>query len=219
VLVLAASAGVAAAGYEASPTLDRAEWATLVQGVDRMGEIAAERGLTLAVHPHQGTVIEGRDQVERFLESSGAGLCLDTGHLLTGGTDPVELTRVAGDRIDHVHLKDVSAEWADRVRTGRTGYADAVRNGLYRPLGTGDLDVSGIVRGLREAAYGGWFVLEQDTVLKAAPVEGRGPIHDASASLAFLRRCAWELEQGSPVTVAGRTRAARGATSREEEEG
>jgi inosose dehydratase len=138
---------------------------------------------------------------------------------LIGGTDPVELTRMAGDRIEHVHLKDVSADWADRVRTGRAGYADAVRGGLYRPIGAGDLDVSGLVRGLREAAYEGWVVLEQDAVLQTAPEEGAGPVHDASASLEFLRRCAWELEQGSPVTVAGRTRAARGATSRGEEEG
>ena len=54
-----------------------------------------------------------------MLEGSAISLCLDTGHLLIGGTDPAELTRQAPDRIAHTHFKDVNDQIAARVRSGR----------------------------------------------------------------------------------------------------
>ncbi|NED63783.1 TIM barrel protein, partial [Streptomyces sp. SID10244] len=75
--------------------------------LDRLGDLATERGVTAALHPHVGTMIEKRDEVYRVLENSTIGLCLDTGHLLIGGTDPLELTQAFTDRITHAHLKDV----------------------------------------------------------------------------------------------------------------
>ena len=53
-------------------------------------------------------------------------LCLDTGHLLIGGTDPAELTRQAPDRIAHVHFKDVDASKAKHVQDGRWTYTEGV---------------------------------------------------------------------------------------------
>ena len=53
-----------------------------------------------------------------MLDGSSIALCLDTGHLLIGGTDPAELTRQAPDRIAHVHFKDVDAAQG-QARPGR----------------------------------------------------------------------------------------------------
>jgi len=214
-LVLAAAADDQ--GYEAAPDLDDEEWATLVQSVGRVADLAGERGLGVAVHPHQGTAIEREPAVRRLLETSDAPLCLDTGHLLAGGTDPVAIAEEAPDRIAHVHLKDVDAATAARVRDGSTGYHEAVDAGLYRPLGRGDVDVRGIVRALEGSGYEGWYVLEQDTVLDGAPAEGEGPVSDATASLEFLRRVAAE-EDGIPAGAAGRKWAAHGAASSAAEE-
>ncbi len=61
-------------------------------------------------------MIEQRDEVLRVLDGSAIPLCLDTGHLLIGGTDPVDLARQAPERITHVHLKDVDDALASRVR-------------------------------------------------------------------------------------------------------
>jgi inosose dehydratase len=213
-LVLAAAAGDE--GYEAAPDLDDEEWATLVQSVGRVAELAGERGLGVAVHPHQGTAIEREPAVRRLLETSDAPLCLDTGHLLAGGTDPVAIAEEAPDRIAHVHLKDVDAATAAGVRDGSTGYHEAVEAGLYRPLGRGDVDVRGIVRALEGSGYEGWYVLEQDTVLDGAPAEGEGPVSEASASLEFLRRVA--EEEGIPAGPVGREWAAHGAASTAGEE-
>ena len=57
-----------------------------------------------------GTMVENRDEVDRVLDGSAIRLCLDTGHLLIGGTDPLQLAREVPDRIAHAHLKDVDAD-------------------------------------------------------------------------------------------------------------
>lgn len=189
VLVLAASTG--GDGYEASGRLDAAGWAALGRGIDRVVTSAGERGLRVAVHPHHGTVVSTSEDVERLLEVSDVGLCLDTGHVLVGAGDPLALAHGAATRIIHVHLKDASAAIAERVAARDLGYRDAVRGGLYRPLGEGDLDVVGVVRALEESGYEGWYVLEHDEVLDHEPEEGSGPIGNARRSLAFLER-AWE---------------------------
>jgi inosose dehydratase len=125
--------------------------------------------------------------VQRVLDESSIGLCLDTGHLLIGGADPVALARDHAPRVRHVHLKDVDEGWAVRVRSGEMGYTDAVRQGMYRPLGQGDVDLSAIVRALETSGYDGWYVLEQDAILTGPPVdEAVAPLADVRASVAHL---------------------------------
>jgi inosose dehydratase len=193
VLVLSAATG--RDGYDARPELDEAGWRTLLANLDRLHHAAADRGVRAVLHPHVGTMVETGDDVRRVLEGSSVALCLDTGHLLVGGTDPAELTRQAADRIAHTHMKDVDATLAARVRSGRLSYSDAVRQGMYRPLGTGDVDVAAIVSHLRGRGYPGWYVLEQDTVLTGEPT-GAGPVADVWTSAEYLRSLV--LERTTP---------------------
>jgi inosose dehydratase len=83
-LIVAASTG--REGYEETVELDEDSWEELFESLVSVEEICARHGLTIAVHPHFGTVIERRHHLERFLEGREAGLCLDTGHLMVGGT-------------------------------------------------------------------------------------------------------------------------------------
>ena len=138
------------------------------------------------LHPHVGTMVENGSEVQRVLDGSPIALCLDTGHLLIGGTDPAELARQAPDRIAHTHFKDVDATFARQVQSGRLTYAEAVGQGMYRPLGTGDVDVPAIVEHLRRRGYDGWFALEQDTILSEEP-RGEGPVADVWDSAEYLR--------------------------------
>ena len=187
-LVLAAA--TSGEGYEAAERLDRDGWSALGRGIDRVVALASDRGLRVALHPHHGTVVERPADIQRLMEISEVGLCLDTGHVLVGGGDPLDLARAAAPRVVHVHLKDVSGPVAEQVAAGRLAYRDAVRVGLYRPLGEGDLDVTAVVRVLEQSGYAGWYVLEHDEVLEHEPEEGSGPIRDARRSLTFLER-AW----------------------------
>ncbi|MEO3825080.1 TIM barrel protein [Actinomadura sp. B10D3] len=184
VLVLAAATGLD--GYDERPVLDTRAWSTLLANLDAITERAAARGRLVTLHPHVGTVVERRAEVERVLGGCSVPLCLDTGHLLVGGTDPVWLARFAAARIAHVHLKDVDVALAQRVLDGDVTYTNAVRDGLYRPLGDGDIDIRAIIRTLEGAGYEGWWVMEQDTVLVEEPAEGGGPYDDVRRSLDFL---------------------------------
>jgi len=186
-IVLSADSGLTgSAGYDARAELDRDGWKSLFGNLDRIRDLAAERGITATLHPHVGTVVEGPDEVDRVLTGSAIPLCLDTGHLLIGGTDPAELAADVPDRIAHTHLKDVNADLAERVRAGELTYSAAVRAGMYRPLGRGDVDIMAIVSGLEAHGYDGWYVMEQDTILSAEPAAGEGPSQDVRDSLAFI---------------------------------
>jgi inosose dehydratase len=184
VLVLSAVTGLE--GYDTRPELDQDGWRVLLANLDRLGQVAGQRGVRAVLHPHVGTMVENGPEVRRVLEGSSIQLCLDTGHLLIGGTDPVELTREAPERIAHLHLKDVDARIAAQVRSGRLSYTEAVGRGMYRPLGSGDVDVAAIVGHLRARGYDGWYTLEQDTILTEEP-GGEGPLADVRASAEHLR--------------------------------
>ena len=186
-LVLSAVTGLE--GYDSRPTLDEGGWKRLLAQLDRLAALAADRGVRAVLHPHVGTMIENGEEVRRVLEESTISLCLDTGHLLIGGTDPAELARQAPERIAHTHMKDVDASLAEKVRSGRVAYTEAVRRGMYRPLGAGDVDVEAIVGHLAAHGYDGWHVLEQDTILEDEPV-GKGPVDDVWTSVEHLR---WAL--------------------------
>jgi inosose dehydratase len=184
-LVLAAATGTD--GYDIRPGLDDDGWQVLLRNLDRLALFAGRFGITATVHPHVGTMVETSGDVERVLAGSGVGLCLDTGHLLIGGADPVALAAEHPGRIRHTHLKDVDASWARRVRSGAATYTDAVRGGMYRPLGQGDVDIAAIVGSLERAGYDGWYVLEQDTILAGPPQAGHhAPIADVRASIEHL---------------------------------
>lgn len=183
VMVLAAVTGLV--GYDERPLLDDLGWKTLTSNLDQVADHAARRGVQAVLHPHVGTMIERRSEVERLLDGSSVGLCLDTGHLAVGGTDPVELAVSAPDRVKHVHLKDVDLTVADGVLRGERSYRDAVRNGMYKPLGEGDVDIAGLVRQLETAGYRGRYVLEQDVMLAGEPVDA-GPVADVRRSLEYL---------------------------------
>lgn len=200
-VVLAAATGTE--GYDTRPLLDGDGWGALLRNLDLLHEAAAARGLTATLHPHVGTMVESGSETDKVLAGSAIGLCLDTGHLLIGGADPVAIAHHFPERIAHVHLKDVDNTLAGRVRAGELGYTDAVRTGLYQPLGHGDVDIAAIVTSLEQAGYAGWYVLEQDTILKADPAGGSGtraPVEDVRESLEHLRQVAASLPRGGPAT-------------------
>ena len=183
-LVLSADSGLA--GYDTRPVLDEDGWTTLLRNLGRLSALAAQHGVLAVLHPHVGTMVENSREVQRVLDGSSVALCLDTGHLLIGGTDPAELARQVPGRIAHTHLKDVNCSIAAKVRSGRITYTEGVREGMYRPLGAGDVDVEAIVSALGRRGYDGWYVLEQDTILTAEPA-GEGPVADVRTSADYVR--------------------------------
>jgi len=184
VVVLAAMAG--SESYEEVVEIDEGSWRTLFESLKSVEEICDRRGIAVSLHHHYGTVIERDDQLKRFLEGSEMGLCLDTGHLSIGGSDPVEIAEFAGPRVNHVHLKDVDLDVAGRLADRDLSFKEAAQKNAFRPLGEGDVDVGGVVDRLEGSGYRGWYVLEQDSVVEAEPPESKGPVSEVRKSLKFL---------------------------------
>jgi inosose dehydratase len=173
--------------WSAPVPLDAAGWRRVAARLAELDALVAERGLTLALHPHAGSLLETADDVELALEATGVGWCLDTGHLLIGGVDPARFVEEHAGRIVHVHLKDVDAELAARVRAGELSLLEATRAGLFRPLGLGDAGIGRVVDLLDRAGYERWLVLEQDTAITGEePPVGDGPMLDVARSIEFL---------------------------------
>jgi inosose dehydratase len=192
VLVLAASTGVE--GYDGErPVLSDEQWSTMFANLERVAELASKSGVMAVLHPHVGTMIETKADIDKVLAGSTIPFCLDTGHMLIGGTDPVEFSRLHGDRIAHSHLKDVNLEVSAKVRSGELSYYEGVQQGLYTPLGQGDVDVRSIIKNMLAANYTGWFALEQDNVVNQEPADGQGPAQDARVSVDFIKQVVSEL--------------------------
>jgi len=129
-----------------------------LDGVERAVELARARGFEPTFHHHMGTRVQTPAEIERLLGATSVGLLLDTGHLVAGGGDPVRGLRDWRDRIDHLHVKDVSLG----VIGAAASWGEAWRGGAFCELGTGDVDLEGFFAEF--ADYSGWLVVEQDWV-------------------------------------------------------
>jgi inosose dehydratase len=160
-------AWAARAGDPGAPRFTEAAWGDLVAVLHQLADETMAAGHRLAFHPHAGTYVETPDEVDRLVAATDparVGICLDVGHYRTGGGDPVEALRRFGDRVTHVHLKDVDPEVVQRLRSGQlAGFGDAVRSRLFTELGSGDLDLLGCLRVLAARGYDGWLMVEQDS--------------------------------------------------------
>jgi inosose dehydratase len=125
-------------------------------GVARAVELARSRGFEPTFHHHMGTRVQTPAEIERLLDGTDVALLVDTGHLTAAGGDPVQALHDWGDRVQHVHLKDVSLEVIARA----ADWDEAWRNGAFCELGTGDVDLGGFFAALGD--YDGWIVVEQD---------------------------------------------------------
>ena len=159
-------------------------WAHLLHLVGSVQHVCSRHKLRLAVQPRYGSMIQGPGDIERLLVGTEAGLCLDVGHLVLVGADPVEVLELAAGRIQHVHMNDIDARLALQVREYGLDYAEAVSQNLFKTLGTGDASVDRVVEILRQKGYRGWYSLDQDTRLPST--EDR-PLGAISRSLQHLR--------------------------------
>ncbi len=150
---------------DGSDGLSGTQWRVLCDGLNRAGERLANQAIRAVFHPHVGTFVETRSEIDQLCELTDPaflGLCPDTGHLAYAGVDPEAIFHDYAARIGYVHLKDVDRVKLEAVRSQGIDFVAAVRMGLFVELGTGIVPIERIVRHLREARYAGWIIVEQD---------------------------------------------------------
>ncbi|CAN5787996.1 TIM barrel protein [soil metagenome] len=139
-----------------------ADYDRLAAALDRITDLAEQRGLTACYHPHLTTIVESPAELEKVMSRSRIGFCPDTAHLAAGGGDPAALIRRYADRVRHVHLKDLRRE----------PFA-------FLPLGQGEIDFDHVLAAVVEVGYDGWLIVELDSY------DG-DPVEAARISKAFL---------------------------------
>jgi len=151
----------------ATPRLTAAGWSRLTGVLHDLGRATLDTGARMAFHPHSGTFVETPEEVATLMTSTDpelVPLCLDVGHWLVGGGDPVAAIDTFGERVTHVHLKDVDPDVLGRLRDGElSSFTEAIRARLFTELGSGNLDIDGCLAALATNGYRGWLMVEQDS--------------------------------------------------------
>ncbi len=145
----------------------------MVEGLASLAEKLQDLGMALVFHNHVGTYVETGEEIARLLDSTDpdrVGWCLDTGHLVYGGGDLLELLGRYKDRVRYLHLKDVDPEVLEEAKRQGWSFQEALRRYIFAPLGKGMVPLKAALSVLLATGYDGWAVIEQDTT-PADPTE------------------------------------------------
>ena len=129
------------AALDPSVGLDDAGWDRFAVGLAIAVARCRDRGYEPTFHHHTATYVEAQWEIERLLEVSDVGLCLDTGHLLLGRGEPVTAIRTWADRINQLHLKDARLEILEQIVAEAAPVQEIWRRRAFCPLGEGDIPV------------------------------------------------------------------------------
>ena len=171
---------------DVAPRLQLRQMDAMHERIRTAARIAREHyGLSPSLHAHAGGYIEFEDELEHALDALDEDLvkiCLDTGHSLYSGFDPVALFRRYSARVDYIHLKDIDEAVLRRSVAERIGFYEACARGVFCNLGHGAMDFGALKDALQEAGYDGWATIEQDR----GPLSIQSSFEDARASIEFL---------------------------------
>lgn len=164
-----------------------AEWNAAATAIREVIKCCKAVGLRVAFHHHVGSHVETPEEIDRLFSLFPAdelGLCLDTGHYVYGGGDTIEFLEKQVSRVWCVHLKDVYDNKSAEARQQRMNFHEAVRHGIFAPLGKGSIDFSRVISLLQRGRFDGWVVVEADVL--PGGVGADAPLANAKAGRDYL---------------------------------
>lgn len=161
--------------FENKPIFTEDEWDKVITGLEKLGKLANEKGMSIVYHHHMGTGIQTTEEIDRLMvetDSNLVSLLYDTGHLVFSGEDALEVFDKHVGRIKHIHFKDIRREIAAEVKNNKDDFLTGVRKGAFTVPGDGLIDFNPIVNRINESDYKGWIVVEaEQDPAKANPFE------------------------------------------------
>jgi inosose dehydratase len=161
-----------------------AHYKAMAAAFSEIGRRVQDMGMIAAIHPHTGTLIETRAEIDAVLgalEPGAAFFAPDTGQIVKGGSDLLQVLRDYGSLVRHVHLKDYVGGPVRYDAQGKeidtTGYAN------YVPIGYGAVDMPAVFRFFEEINYNDLVMVELD----GTPNAPRPPREAAEMSKRYLR--------------------------------
>lgn len=177
---------VGRAAADRSLGLDDQQWQQWASGMAIVLDRCRARGYEPTLHPETGTFIEAPWEIDRALELTEVGLCLETGHQMVGGGDALATLGKWGDRINHVHVKDARATTIERIVRDGMPVEAIWQERAFCALGQGDVPMASILDRLATMGYEGWVVVEQD--IFPGPDDPGAAQADQVANRELLRR-------------------------------
>jgi inosose dehydratase len=113
-----------------------------VDALDAVEKMAKQTGVMIAIHNHgpDKNVYPSPMDVYKFVKDRDPlmGICMDVGHTVRIGVDPVECIEKCGDRLHDMHMKDETK---------------AAKDGKPTELGRGVIDIAGILKALQARKF------------------------------------------------------------------
>jgi sugar phosphate isomerase/epimerase len=139
---------------------------------DSLAALTKEYGVKIAIHNHgpEDKHYGKLEQVKAAIDKHPVeiGVCVDTGHVLRIGEDPIKWIQELGPRVHDVHLKDASAPK------------------VFNILGQGKLDVVGTLKALKDIKFSGLLALEYE-------LNEKDPVSDIKKCLEVAREACKKL--------------------------
>lgn len=151
--------------FDKKPEFTEDEWEKLTSGLDKLGELANEKDMSIVYHHHMGTGVQTTDEINRLMAETDpkkVSLLYDTGHLVFSGEDPIEVYQTHKDRIKHIHFKDIRKEKMEGVKTNTFSFLKGVKEGVFTVPGDGMIDFTPIWEEIEKDGYEGWIVVEAE---------------------------------------------------------
>lgn len=123
---------------------------------NRIGRLCRDNGCKAVFHPHACTPVYTKEQIDLLMEYTDpelVSLCMDTAHTTLAGMDAVKAFEHFLPRIDYVHLKDVDPDESIHPENPMKRFC---------ALGTGTVDIKGVVKVLQKGGYDGVLCVELD---------------------------------------------------------
>lgn len=170
------------------PQMSEHGFTQLASQIEALARSAKTQGIKSSFHPHAATYVETERETRLLMDQMDplvVGLCLDVGHWIVGGADPIQAVYDYRNRITHVHVKDVSGEVLLKMVSGEiVTMSTAVEEfKLFVPAGTGLLNLRKLFLALEEVAFTGWLMSEQDSAWE--PSEAASAISFANMTVAL----------------------------------
>jgi len=141
-------------------------WDLYINNANRLGRIMKEDyGLQMVLHPHGDSHIETREDIDRIFQATDpdyVGFCLDTGHIVYGGADNLELIKTYPERISYIHIKAMDPDIVARAHVEDWPFVKAVMSGCSVAPPQGEPDMPSLIEALADLNKELYVICEQD---------------------------------------------------------
>ncbi|MDF1488072.1 TIM barrel protein [Tessaracoccus caeni] len=146
--------------------LDGAAWDLYVNNANKLGKIMKDDyGLQMVLHPHGDSHIETREDIDRIFQATDpeyVGFCLDTGHIVYGMADNLDLIKDYPERISYVHIKAMDPKLVKQAHDEDWPFVKAVHAGCSVAPPEGEPDMPTLIEALADLDKELYVICEQD---------------------------------------------------------